>query len=248
MAGNDHFLQLTVASGIALFDTTREPLSPVIAVEPEHPTTPINDGRCDLQGRFVCGMFNQAADSVPICHFHRVHGDLTIERRPLPPASVGNSIAFSPDGRTLYYAGSPTLFIYSATTLQTAVLVRRGHFAHLSASDDYPDGSTVDVDSGLWNAQWQGDCMVRCDPAGHESARFPILTSQPTSVAFGGALLDQLYVTSARIGLSDETLGMEPLVPFSPETLLILVLGLGKTDLRRWILIHLSYRLSAALL
>lgn len=161
-------LLLGLASGIALFDTARETLSPVIPVEREHPTTRINDGRCDPQGRFVFGMFNQAAEGAPIGHFYRVHADLTIERLPLPPASVGNSIAFS------------------------------------------PDGSTVDADGGLWNAQWQGRCVVRYDPSGHESERFSIPASQPTCVAFGGVSLDQLYVTSARIGLSDVALDAEP--------------------------------------
>jgi sugar lactone lactonase YvrE len=74
----------------------------------------------------------------------------------------------------------------------------------------YPDGSTVDADGGLWNAQWHGGCIARYDPAGLESPRFAIPASQRTWVAFGGALLDQIYATSARTGLSDKALGMEP--------------------------------------
>lgn len=203
-------LLVGLASGIALFDTTREALSPVVPVEPEHPTTRINDGRCDPQGRFVFDMFNQAADGAPIGHFYRVHDDLTVERLPLPPASVGNSIAFSPDGTTLYYTDSPTRTIYGASYFADGRIGLPRPFARLSASEGYPDGSTVDADGGLWNAQWQGGCVVRYDPSGHESARFSIPASQPTCVAFGGALLNQLYVTSARIGLSDQALGMEP--------------------------------------
>lgn len=203
-------LLLGLASGIALFDTARETLSPVIPVEREHPTTRINDGRCDPQGRFVFGMFNQAAEGAPIGHFYRVHADLTIERLPLPPASVGNSIAFSPDGTTLYYTDSPTRTIFRATYFADGRVGSPRPFARLSASEGYPDGSTVDADGGLWNAQWQGRCVVRYDPSGHESERFSIPASQPTCVAFGGVSLDQLYVTSARIGLSDVALDAEP--------------------------------------
>ena len=203
-------LLLGLASGIALFDTTRETLSPVVPVEPEHPTTRINDGRCDPQGRFVFGMFNQAKDGAPIGHFYRVHADLSVERLPLPPASVGNSIAFSPDGATLYYTNSPTRTIYCAPYFADGRIGSSRPFARLSTSEGYPDGSTVDAEGGLWNAQWQGGCVVRYDSSGQESARFPIPASQPTCVAFGGASLDQLYVTSARIGLSDKVLDTEP--------------------------------------
>ena len=203
-------LLLGLASGIALFNTISETLSLVVPVEPEHPATRINDGRCDPQGRFVFGMFNQTVNGGPIGHFYRVNADLTVERLPLPPASVGNSIAFSPDGATLYYTDSPTRTIYSASYFADGRIGSPRPFVRLSTSDGYPDGSTVDADGGLWNAQWQGGCVVRYDPSGQESARFSIPASQPTCVAFGGASLDQLYVTSARIGLSDEVLDTEP--------------------------------------
>lgn len=131
-------LLVGLASGIALFDTTSEALSPVVPVEPEHPTTRINDGRCDPQGRFVFGMFNQAADGAPIGHFYRVHADLTVERLPLPPASVGNSIAFSPDGTTLYYTDSPTRTIYCASYFADGRIGLPRPFARLSASEGTP--------------------------------------------------------------------------------------------------------------
>ena len=33
---------------------------------------------------------------------------------------------------------------------------------------------------------------------------------RPTSVAFGGASLDRLFITSARIGLNEDALGVQP--------------------------------------
>ena len=59
LCGEPSRLLLGLASGIALFDTVSEHLSPIRPVEPEHPGTRINDGRCDRQGRFVFGMFNR---------------------------------------------------------------------------------------------------------------------------------------------------------------------------------------------
>jgi L-arabinonolactonase len=200
-------LLLGLASGIALFDLESEALSPIVPVEADQADTRINDGRCDRQGRFVFGMFHRAEAATG--HFYRVDADLRVERLPLPPVAVANSIAFSPDGTTLYYTDSPTRTLYSVPYGADGRLGSPRVFVRLPASDGYADGSTVDAAGGLWNAQWQGGRLVRYDPSGAESARFELPVSQPTCPAFGGALLDTLYVTSARIGLDAAALERE---------------------------------------
>ena len=134
-------LLLGLASGVALFDVDREFMTPVVSVESEHPTTRINDGRCDPQGRFVFGMFNQAADCRPIGYFYRVCADLRIERLPLPAAAVANSIAFSPDGTTLYFTDSPTREIHCADYFADGRIGAPRLFARLPPSEGFPDGS-----------------------------------------------------------------------------------------------------------
>ena len=85
-------------------------MSAIVPVEPHHPDTRINDGRCDAQGRFVFGMFNAARGAPPISHFYRVTADLQIETLPLPRAGVANSIAFSPDGTLMYFTDTTPEF------------------------------------------------------------------------------------------------------------------------------------------
>lgn len=211
LCARDSQLLLGLASGIALFDTERETLSPIVPVVPAGNTQPglrINDGRCDRQGRFVFGMFNPA--EAPVGHFHRVDAQLRVERLPLPPAGVGNSIAFSPDGAAMYYTDSPARTIWRVDYGADGRLGAPQVFVRLPADGGFADGSTVDADGGLWNAQWKGSRVVRYDAAGVETARFDIPASQPTCPAFGGAALDQLYVSTARIGLDDAALALEP--------------------------------------
>lgn len=201
-------LLLGLASGIALFDMASETLSPIVPVEADLPQTRINDGRCDRQGRFVFGMFNGA--EAAIGHFYRVDASLQIERLPLPPVGVANSLAFSPDGATLYYTDSPTRTIYSVAYGADGRIGLPRVFVRLPAGDGFADGSTVDASGGLWNAQWRGGRVVRYDATGVESARFALPVSQPTCPVFGGPSLEDLYVTSARIGLDAATLAQEP--------------------------------------
>lgn len=201
-------LLLGLAAGIALFDLDRNALTPVITVEASQPSTRINDGRCDAQGRFVFGMFN--ASGAAIGGFYRVHADLSIERLPLPPAAVANSIAFSPGGERLYFADSPSRIIQCVDYGADGRLGVPRVFTTLRADEGYPDGSVADADGGLWNAQWDGGCVVRYGPDGVATQRVELPVSRPTCPAFGGPQLDQLYLTTARIGLSAQALQAQP--------------------------------------
>lgn len=55
-----------------------------------------------------------------------------------------------------------------------------------------------------------GGCVVRYDSTGVETARLAVPTSRPTCVAFGGAALDRLFVSTVRIGLGAEALRSQP--------------------------------------
>lgn len=201
-------LLLGLASGITLFDTRSSRFGQFTPIEADQPMTRINDGRCDMQGRFVFGMFN--ASEQPIGHFYRVNVDLSIQKLPLPPAAVGNSIAFSPDGKTMYLADSPTRSIFSVDYAASGMIGKPRVFVQLSDKDGYPDGSVVDAHGGLWNAQWQGGCVVRYDPSGVETDRIAFPASLVTCPAFGGPLLDKMYVTTARGSLSGAEIEKEP--------------------------------------
>lgn len=205
-------LLLGLASGVALYDLDRAALlSPVVPVEPGQPRTRLNDGRCDPQGRFVFGMFDQSPEPAPIGGVYRVGADLAVERLPLPPAAILNSLAFSPDGRTLYWADSPTREIRCCDYRADGGLGAPRVFARLPAGDDaVPDGSAIDAEGGLWNAQWGGGRVVRYGADGAETGRVALPVPQPSCVAFGGESLDRLYVTSARKGLDAAALRAAP--------------------------------------
>ena len=209
LCANEMRLLLGLEDGIALSDPASERLTDFKPLDlPQQRGIRVNDGRCDRQGRFVFGLFNPA--EAPVGAFYRLHADLRLEQLPLPLVGVANSIAFSPDGRTMYFTDSPARTIWSVDYGADGSIGTPRVFVRVPQDQGFPDGATVDAEGGLWSAQWEGSCLVRYDAQGQESARVALPVSRPTCPAFGGALLQELYVTSARIGLDEARLAREP--------------------------------------
>ncbi len=67
-----------------------------------------------------------------------------------------------------------------------------------------PDGLTVDADGDLWVAIYGGGRVQRYSPDGVLRETLLVPAVQSTSCAFAGPLLNQLYVTTATEGWSEE--------------------------------------------
>ncbi|MDQ2822294.1 MAG: SMP-30/gluconolactonase/LRE family protein [Pseudomonadota bacterium] len=209
LTADDDVLLLGLASGLARYRFSTAAVTRIVDVEAHLPSTRLNDGRCDRQGRFVFGTFNSASDPRhPIGSFYRLNLDLTLERLPLQHASIANSICFSRDGATMYYCDSQERVIRCCDYGDT--LARDRVFADLRGDPGEPDGSTIDADDHLWSAYWGKGCIVRYRPDGSVEQTVTLAAPQPTCVAFGGADFDVLYATSARQWLSPAQLDAAP--------------------------------------
>jgi L-arabinonolactonase len=205
-------LLLGLAKGLFLADAdwiSDEPpeLSSLAPVEADEPRTRINDGRCDRAGNLVFGTFNEHPTHHPIGSFYQ-YSQRGLRRLDLGGVAIPNSICFSPDGDTLYYCDStqPRILCcdYDAGTAQVA---QCREFAALPERGSCADGSTIDSEGFLWNAQWGAAQVVRYTPRGQIDRVVPVPAKNPSCVAFGGRQLDQIYISTARIGLSAEDLG-----------------------------------------
>ncbi|MDT4857030.1 L-arabinolactonase [compost metagenome] len=206
----DGWLLLALASRLAFFRLADGALHTLHEIEPGLPTR-CNDGACDRQGRFVFGTLHEPDNGArqPLGSFWRLNADLSLERLALPPVAIGNSLAFSPDGATLYYCDSPTRQIRCCDYGEALGPPRL--FVDLGEVPGVPDGSCVDAEGHLWNAQWGLGRVVRYARDGAVQSIWPVPARQPTRPAFGGPRLDTLYVTSARDGLAAAELASDPL-------------------------------------
>jgi L-arabinonolactonase len=95
--------------------------------------------------------------------------------------------------------------------LASGAISNRRVFASLADEPGLADGSIVDAEGCLWNAQWRGSKLVRYRPDGSVEREVPLPISNPTCMAFGGPDLDILFVTTAWFTLSPEQRAAEPL-------------------------------------
>lgn len=206
---DERYLLLGLESRLAFFDIATGALTTITAVEAELPTR-LNDGRCDREGRFVFGTMDETPRHEKIGGFYRLNRDLTLERLPLPRVQIPNSIAFAPEGGLMYYCDSLSRTIRCCDYSAAGEIANERQFIALSDAHGDPDGSTVDAQGGLWNAQWGGRRVVRYGPDGRETARVEVPTAQPSCVAFGGPQFETLYISSARVELDAQALQDDP--------------------------------------
>lgn len=196
--GADGRIVLALASGLAWFDPGDAAVTPFLAIEADDPATRLNDGRVDRQGRlFVGSMARAGGGAVGTLYRADAEGGLAVMRRAI---TVPNCAAFSPDGRRMYFADSPTRqIVVSALDPATGDLGAPVPFATVPRG--VPDGGTVDAEGHLWVALWDGAAIARYRPDGSLATLIDLPVRRPTCPAFGGADLGTLYVTSARTGL-----------------------------------------------
>jgi sugar lactone lactonase YvrE len=196
--------------GFALLDPTDGRLEYLSDPESHLSDNLWNDGKCDTAGRFIAGSRHHL-EVEPTGAVHVLEADGTT-RRLFGDYAVCNGPAFSPDGRTLYFSDSAegTVLAFDYDPAQGAVGPPRV-FARFGAEQGLPDGLTVDAEGFLWCAHWAGWRVTRLRPDGAEDGVIELPVPNVTSCTFGGAALDVLYITTARMLIEPEELERAPL-------------------------------------
>lgn len=167
------------------------------------PRLMLNDGKCDRRGRYWCASVH--SDFIGRqAEIFRLDPDLSIHRMD-HGFIIGNGIAFSPDDQRMYFADSrdEKVWVYDFDLTSGAIANRRLFFS-TAQIEGRVDGAACDRDGNYWCALVHGGAIACMSPAGKMIERIPVPAKHPTMVAFGGADLDQLYVTSASKLLAPE--------------------------------------------
>ncbi len=174
-------------------------------LESELPANRCNDGACDPAGRLWMGTMSleRTPGAGSLYRLESTSSGLWCERV-LDGLTISNGLDWSPDGKRMYFidSSSPQIDVFDFD-LETGALSNRQLFASVG-SDVMPDGMTVDAEGQVWVAIY-GAGQVRCYTLeGRLCGIVQLPVSSPTSCAFGGRNLTDLYITSASWRLSEE--------------------------------------------
>jgi sugar lactone lactonase YvrE len=201
-------LLLASRTGLGIFDLATGRESNIEAGQFDASKERFNDGKCDARGRFWTGTMDRAL-SQPVGSLYCVGSELTVSRVDAKFLTLSNGMAWSPDSSAMYLCDSrPGAVLRYDFDLDSGTLSNRRVFIDFSGQPGRPDGCTVDIEGGLWVAEIGAGRVARYDPSGRLERAVTLPISHPTSVAFGGARLDTLYITSMVHGSAQE---QEPL-------------------------------------
>ena len=192
------------------FDLGSGRLTRLAEIEPATMNTRLNDGRCDANGTLWIGTMDNGL-AAPIGSFYRVdaHGMVT---RQFGDVIVSNTVALSPDQRTLYFSDTRRFITWAFDhSPADGTLSNRRIFVDHRASRERPDGACVDSEGALWVAIFGGGRVDRFTRDGLLDRRITLPVTNPTCVCLGGPRLQTLFITTARKFLGAETLDQEPL-------------------------------------
>ena len=165
-----------------------------------------NDGKCDRRGRFWLGSMqnnlNPDGSDKPLTastgNLWRIDGDGSCHCMETG-IGVSNTLAWSPDNKVMYFGDSLAGIYAYDFDIDNGEVANRRDFAKTENPElGVPDGSAIDAEGFLWNARWDGGCLLRWAPDGTIDRKVAFPCRRVTSAVFGGDDLDILYVTTAR--------------------------------------------------
>ncbi|MEO7106578.1 MAG: SMP-30/gluconolactonase/LRE family protein, partial [Rhodoferax sp.] len=190
-----------------------------------------NDGKCDALGRFWVSTVDElkAGGAAALFSIDCRGGRAAQVQQHADNALTGNGLAWSPDGRTTYWADTSNHIIHAWDfDVQANTLSAHRVFQQFPPKPDgwqfdanasfaergyggRPDGAAVDVQGNYYVSMFEGQHVCKFAPDGRLLDEYPVPAACPTMPCFGGEDGKTLYVTTASYKRSAAELAALPL-------------------------------------
>jgi sugar lactone lactonase YvrE len=207
---NGHFIA-ALKNGFGFINRDSGAVSMILNPEPDLPGNRFNDGKCGPDGRFWAGTMSHT-DEPEKGSFYLLNKDLSVTKK-MERVSISNGISWSLDHSVFYYIDTPTLRVSAFDFDQVNATIMNKRIAiRFPENEGLPDGMTIDNEGMLWIAHWDGWQITRWNPfSGEKILTVPLPVARVTSCCFGGEDFQDLYITSAKTGLTPAQLHEQPL-------------------------------------
>lgn len=206
--------RIVIASDAGIFLLNEFGVEPVRLASPEqfNSSHRFNDGTATPDGRFIAGTLNEDTCTAGVSYLLSLNKNLSVSSQHLNRSyQIINGQAFSPCGEIYYVSDSPASAVWQYRYDATNGTLTEGKLFYQFIKDvEFPDGAAVDQQGNYWVALYGSGKIAVISPEGRKINEIELPVSQPTMLAFGGADLSELMITTAAQQLSKEDLIEQP--------------------------------------
>jgi L-arabinonolactonase len=129
------------------------------------------------------------------------------------PIGIPNTFVLKNSSSFMYISDSFLGLMYSIEVLIEGydISYKLKEFFSTNSTIVTPDGGCISHEDLLLTSLWDGECIGVYDKNGNQVSDFPLPVLRPTNCCIGGDGCKTLYITSARLGLSNDQLSKYPL-------------------------------------
>ena len=201
---NDGGLVAALEDEIVFIDTASGGISSFTGKLLNASTEIFNDGKVDPNGGFVVGSKDPEGIK-PVGRLFRISPDGSVNEYTKNRYRISNGLDWDTAKRCFYHTDYPNIYRWGFNPETNVVEGQR-----VFVSTKVPDGLCLDQSGDLWSAEWDGWGLNQFSCSGELKKHWELPVQRPTSCCFGGENLGQLFVTSARYGLSEAELQSQP--------------------------------------
>ena len=209
-------LIVSLQNGFYFLDLETEKLTLLVNPEEGVDENRFNDGKIDFAGRFWCGSMSMnekggKCDFPPTGALYRMDQDLSVAKV-VDNVYLSNGLAWNLDSSVFYYIDSPTMKIDGFDfDPELGILSKRRTVIEFPQDEGIPDGMTIDSEGMLWIGHYNGGRVSRWNPlSGQKVDEIFVPAVHATCCTFGGPDLKEFYITTARVGMTQEEIKQFP--------------------------------------
>ena len=180
-----------------------------IRIESKKKNNRLNDGKTDSIGRLLFGTMDNLERKIKSGSLYCLDKNLKVHKID-DKYFITNGPAFL-DKNNFYHTDSKKKIIYKIKINNKFQIIKKNIFVKFKKKEGAPDGMTTDIKNNLWVCHYRGARISVYNLKGHKIHQIYLPAKNVTNCVFGGIKNDELFISTARKGMSSDELKKYPL-------------------------------------
>ena len=171
-----------------------------IFIEQDLKLNRVNDGKTDPEGNLWFGTMDNLERKIETGSLYKLDKNFILTKVD-KKYRITNGPAFI-DKLNFYHNDSAKKKIYKIKINKKNKIIKKILFKKFNSKEGSPDGMTLDKDKNLWVAHYHGACISVFNKKAELINRIKLSAKNITNCTFGGKNNSELFITTARKGMT----------------------------------------------